>query len=93
MTKIVSVPGLVIALLLNLPSLMAAWNSSSVDLVPVMFRFVITAMVASFGVNGLQTLINGYRRSALARAQLKRQQAHLDRPEAERERRMNTAAS
>jgi len=92
LTKIVSVPGLVIALLLSAPALLTAWDSSSVDLVPVMLTFIVTAVAASFGVNGLQALINGYRRSAMARAHLKQQQAQLDRIQIERERRMNASS-
>ena len=89
--KIVSVPGVVIALLISAPALMGAWNSDSVDLGPVMFTFVLTALAASFGVRALQTLIDGYRRSALVRAQQKRQIEHAERLEAERERRMNAS--
>jgi hypothetical protein len=89
--KIVSVPGVVIALLISAPALLTAWSSDSVDLVPVMFTFLITALVASFAIQGLQSLINGYRRSALARAHLRKKQEHAARVEAERERRMNAA--
>ncbi len=89
--KIVSMPGVVVALLISAPALMSAWNSSSVDLVPVMLTFVITAVVASLGFQALQSLINGYRRSALVRAQQKRQLEHAARLEAERERRMNAS--
>ena len=89
--KIVSVPGVVIALLISAPGLMTAWSSDSVDLVPVMFMFIVTAVVASFAITGLQTLISGYRRSALARAHLRKQQEHTARLEAERQRRMGAA--
>jgi hypothetical protein len=89
--KIVSVPGVVIALLLSAPALMTAWSSDSVDLVPVMLMFVLTALAASFGIKGLQTLISGYRRSAVARAHVRKRQEHADRLEAERERRMSAA--
>ena len=57
--KIVSVPGVVIALLISAPALLTAWSSDSVDLVPVMVTFVLTALVSSLGIKGLQTLING----------------------------------
>ena len=50
--KIVSVPGVVIALLISAPGLMTAWSSDSVDLVPVMFMFIVTAVVASFAITG-----------------------------------------